>query len=338
MPRTIPALAGLLAGLMGTTALAEGVVNIYSSRHYDSDDQLYEAFTAQTGIEVNKIEGEADELIARMLAEGANSPADVFITVDAGRIWRADEAGLLAPVDSEVLNARIPAHLRHPEGRWFGMSQRARLIYFDREDVTDPPLTYADLADPKYQGMICIRSGSNMYNLSLLASIVAHEGEQAARDWAAGVLANLARDPEGGDTDQLTGIVSGQCDIAVANSYYFLRGFQQDVAGLTEGIERIGWVFPDQSGNGTHVNVSAAAVTVNAPNRDNAVAFLEYLSSPEAQGYFANQNNEYAAVAGVPLAERPAMLGLFRQDTLNLSALGENQALAQQIYNDLGWK
>lgn len=338
MPRTIPALAGLLAGLMATTALAEGVVNIYSSRHYDSDDQLYVDFTASTGIQVNKIEGEADELIARMQAEGANSPADVFITVDAGRIWRADEAGLLAPVDSEVLNARIPAHLRHPEGHWFGMSQRARVIFYDREDVAEPPLSYADLADPKYKGMVCIRSGSNIYNLSLLAAIIAHDGEAAARDWAAGVLANMARPPEGGDTDQLKGIVSGQCEIAVANTYYFLRGVEGGVDGLSEDIDRIGWVFPDQSGNGTHINVSAAAVTANAPNRDNAVAFLEYLSSPEAQSYFANQNNEYAAVAGVPLAERPAGLGLFRADSLNLAALGENQTLAQQIYNDVGWK
>ncbi len=336
MHRTVP--AALIATLMATTAVAEGVVNIYSSRHYDTDESLYEQFTAATGITVNKIEGEADELIARMQAEGANSPADVFITVDAGRIWRADEAGLLQPVASEILNERIPASLRHPEGHWFGISQRARIIYYDKAEMTDPPQTYADLADPKYAGKICIRSGSNIYNLSLLGSIIAHQGEEAAEAWAAGLLANLAREPEGGDTDQLKAIVSGQCDIAVANTYYFLRGLEGNVDGLSEGIANIGWVFPNQGTTGAHVNVSAAAVTVNAPNRDNAVKFLEFLATDEAQVHFANQNNEYTAVPGLPVGERAASLGAFKADELNLSALGENQTRAQEIFNEVGFK
>ncbi len=331
------ALAALVAAAAGAAA-AGGTVNLYSSRHYDSDDALFARFTEETGIAVNRIEGEADELIARMQAEGANSPADVFITVDAGRIWRADQAGLLQPVESGLLAARIPAHLRHPEGHWFGLSQRARIIFYDREDVADPPQTYADLADPKYRGMICIRSGSNIYNLSLLGAIIAHEGEAAARAWASGVLANLARPPEGGDTDQLKGIVSGQCEIAVANTYYFLRGLAGRVEGLSESIDRIGWVFPNQSTTGAHVNVSAAGVAAHAPNRDNAVRFLEFLASDWAQEFFAGQNHEYAAVPGVALAPAPARLGLFRADSLNLVVLGENQTLAQQIFNETGWK
>lgn len=330
------AVAALTTGL----ALAVSVpataqeVNIYSSRHYDSDDRLYEAFTEATGIEVNRIEGEADELIARMKAEGANSPADILLTVDVGRIWLADEEGLLQPVESDVLESRIPAFLRHPEGNWFGFSQRARLIYYSTERVEEPPQTYMDLADPKWQGRVCIRSSSNVYNLSLMGAIIEHLGAEAAQDWAEGLLSNLARDPAGGDTDQLLGIVSGECDIAVANSYYYLRALSEEVPGLTG---KVGWVFPNQSSTGTHVNVAAAGVAANAPNRANAIAFLEYLASRPAQEFFANQNNEYPAVPGVPLGQGPAHLGLFRQDTINLSVLGENQPEAQRIFNEIGF-
>lgn len=335
---SIPVLATALTALVASAALADGEVNVYSSRHYDNDEALYQGFTDATGIRVNRIEGEADELIARMTAEGRNSPADVILTVDVGRIWRADQAGLLQPLASDLLETRIPAHLRHPDDHWFGFSQRARVIFYDRDDVTAPPRTYEALADPEYRGQVCIRSSSNIYNQSLLAAIIAHDGEAAARAWAAGVVANFARPPQGGDTDQLRGIVSGECDIAVANTYYFLRGLQGNVDGLTDGIDGIGWVFPNQSTTGTHVNIAAAGVAAHAPNLDNAVAFLEYLSTDAAQSYFANQNNEYAAVPGIALAEAPARLGLFRQDAINLAVLGENQPLAQQIFNEVGWK
>ncbi len=339
MTRTgITAILAASTFLSATQAMAEGELNIYSSRHYDADDQLYTAFEEKTGITVNRIEADADELIARLKAEGQNSPADVFLTVDAGRIWRADEAGLLQAVESDYLETRIPAHLQHPENHWFGFSQRARIIFYDREDVANPPQTYADLADDQYEGQICIRSSSNIYNQSLLGSIIEHEGEEAAKTWAAGVVENFARDPQGGDTDQLKGIVSGECDIAVANTYYFLRALAGGVEGVSEDVERIGWVFPNQSTTGAHVNVAAAGVTAHAPNRDNAVKFLEYLATDEAQAFFANQNNEYAAVPGIALAEVPARLGLFRQDALNLSALGENQPRAQQIFNEVGWE
>jgi iron(III) transport system substrate-binding protein len=334
--RLIASIAAL-AALAGAFPAAAQEVNIYSSRHYDTDDGLYDAFTEATGIAVNRIEGEADELIARMQAEGANSPADVFLTVDAGRIWLADQQGLLQPVESEVLESRIPDYLRHPDGHWFGLSTRARIIFFAKDRVDSPPQTYEALADPQYAGQICIRSSSNIYNLSLMGSIIDHDGEAAARDWAAGLLANLARAPEGGDTDQLKGLVSGACDIAVANTYYFARALSEEVDGLTGSTDGIGLVFPNQETTGTHVNVAAAGVATHAPNRDEAVAFLEYLTTPEAQAYFADQNNEFPVVADVPVGAVAASLGEFRRDTLNLSVLGENQPLAQQIFNEVGF-
>lgn len=336
-------LAALLASaaslaLAPTAAFADGTINIYSARHYDVDEQLYSGFEKETGIKVNLIEGKEDELIERMKAEGANSPADVFVTADAGRLWRADQAGLLAAVDSAVLKERIPAHLRHPDGHWFGFSTRARVIFYDKASVTEPPQTYADLADPKYKGQICVRSGSNIYMLSLLASRIAHDGDAKAKEWAQGLKDNLAREPQGGDTDQLKGIVSGECKIAVANTYYFARALSSNVDGLTGSTDKIGIVFPDQGGNGTHTNISGAGVAVNAPSKENAVKFLEYLTSESAQQYFANGNNEYPVVAGVAAASHVVGLGAFKPDELNLNAYGENQARAQEIYNEVGFK
>jgi len=324
--------------LVPQSALADGVVNIYSARHYDVDEQMYSNFEEQTGIKVNLIEGKEDELIERMKAEGENSPADVFVTADAGRLWRADQAQLLSAVNSEVLNERIPTHLRHPDGHWFGISTRARVIFHAKETVENPPKTYAELADPKYKGMVCVRSGSNIYMLSLLASYIAHNGEEAAEKWAQGLKDNLAREPQGGDTDQLRGIVSGECQIAVANTYYFARGLSEDVSGLSDGIDKIGVVFPDQDGNGTHVNISGVGVAAHAPDRDNAIKFIEYLTSDDAQGFFANGNNEYPVVSGVSASSVVEGLGEFRSDDLNLAALGENQTKAQEIYNKVGFK
>jgi iron(III) transport system substrate-binding protein len=340
--RPIPTLVAALCAFtaVAPAAFAEGELNIYSSRHYDNDDKLYDQFTAATGITVNRIEGNADEITERLVAEGANSPADVLLIVDAGRMFRADQAGLLQPVTSAVLDERIPAELRHPEGHWFGFATRARVIFYDKERVTNPPQTYADLAKPEFKGMICMRSASNIYSLSLMASIIAHEGEEAAKAWGAGLLANLAREPEGGDTDQLRAIASGQCAIAISNTYYFARALAETVEGLTpaDGSERIGWVFPNQADRGTHMNISGAAVAANAPNRDNAVKFLEYLASDEAQQFFAAINYEYPAVPGAAMDAIVQGMGTFKADTLNLAALGEHQARAQEIYNELGWK
>jgi ABC-type Fe3+ transport system, periplasmic component len=336
----LAALFGAVAALalIPVAAHADGVVNVYSARHYDVDEQLYKGFEEATGIKVNLIESKEDELIERMKAEGVNSPADVFVTADAGRLWRADQAGLLAAVDSQVLKDRIPAHLRHPDGHWFGISTRARVIFYDKEAVTEPPQTYADLADPKYKGQICVRSGSNVYMLSLLASRIAHDGDEKAKAWAQGLKDNLARDPQGGDTDQIKGIVSGECKIAVANTYYFARALTSNVDGLTGSTDRIGIVFPDQDGNGTHTNISGVGVAVNSPNRENAVKFIEYLTTEAAQGYFANGNNEYPVVAGVKASSAVESLGTFKVDELNLNAYGENQARAQEIYNEIGFK
>ncbi|MEM7497188.1 MAG: extracellular solute-binding protein [Pseudomonadota bacterium] len=336
--KSLLATLALATALPAGAAMAEGEVNIYSSRHYDTDERLYSDFTEATGITVNRIEGKADELIARLEAEGDNSPADLLITVDAGRMWRADQAGLLSPVESEVLNAHIPDHLRHPDGHWFGLSQRARIIFYDKNEVDTPPRTYAALADPAYKGQVCTRSGSNIYMLSMLVAQIEHLGAEEATAWVQGMWDNRAREPQGGDTDQLRAIVSGECDIVVANTYYFARGLAGDVDGLTSGIDGIGWIFPDQSGTGSHVNVSAAAVTAHAPNRENAIKFLEYLTTASAQEYFSEGNNEYPAVPGTALAAPLATLGLFRQDDLPLEALGRNQTEAQNIYDTVGYK
>lgn len=328
----------LAASTLAVTAPAMAQeVNIYSSRHYDTDDGLYRKFTEATGIKVNRIEGEADELMARIKAEGANSPADILLTVDAGRIWKAKTEGLFQPISSATLTERIPEHLRDPEGQWFGLSERARIIFYAKDRVAEPPQTYEALADPAYKGKVCIRSSTNIYNLSLMGSIIAHDGVDGATEWAKGLLANLARAPEGGDTDQLKGLVSGACDIAVTNTYYFARALSETVEGLTGSTDGIGWVFPNQETTGTHVNVAAAGVVTTAPHKEDAVKFLEYLTTPEAQAYFADQNNEFPVVPGVPVGKIAASLGEFRRDTLNLSVLGENQPKAQEIFNAVGF-
>ncbi len=333
-----PLLAAALGAALATTAAAGGVLNLYSSRHYDTDERLYSDFEKATGITINRIEGKADELIARMAAEGANSPADVLLTVDTSRLARAKNMGLLQSVDNPTLEARIPARLQDIDNQWFGFSQRARIIFYDKTDVPNPPQTYAALADPAYKGLVCIRSSTNTYNQTLLAAIITHEGEAAARDWAQGVVDNMARPPHGGDTDQLRGIVSGECEIAVVNTYYSSRTLRKPVKGVSDSVDMIGWVWPDQDGNGTHMNLSGAGVAVNAPNRDNAIAFLEYLSSDKAQEYFSAGNDEYPAVPGVALADTVAALGSFKPDEVNLSEVAANIPAAQRIFNQVGWR
>ena len=314
-------------------------VNVYSSRHYDSDDALYEEFTKETGITVNRIEGKADELIARLEAEGENSPADVLITVDAGRMVRAEEAGVLQPYKTDEINNLVPEYLRHPDNLWFGVSQRARIIFYDKDRVENPPRTYEALADPEYKGQICIRSSSNVYNQSLLASIIEADGADEAKTWAQGIVDNLARAPQGGDSDQLRGLVSGECDIAVANHYYFLRAYDEDVEGLSAGIDNIGWVWPNQSGRGAHLNLTAAAMAKSSPNPEEAQTLLEFLTGEYAQYHFANQNNEYPAVPGVGLDEDTARLGFFVPDTTTPTAsFSANAKQAQEIFNAVNWQ
>ncbi|KKK71510.1 hypothetical protein LCGC14_2913180, partial [marine sediment metagenome] len=280
----------------------------------------------------------ADELLARMQAEGANSPADVLITVDTSRLSRAKNMGLLQPVESAVLEERIPANLQDTDNDWFGFSQRARIIFYNKDSVDVPPATYMDLADPAYKGKVCIRSSTNEYNQTLLAAIVTNFGEEKATGWAKGVVDNMARAPQGGDTDQLRGLISGECEVSVSNSYYFARALRTDVNGLSADIDQIGWIFPDQESNGAHMNLSGAGVAANAPNRDNAVKFLEYLASDSAQAYFSAGNDEFPAVKGVELAASVAKLGEFKADEINLSEVAENIPTAQKIFNAVGWK
>lgn len=323
----------------GNTAGQGGEVNIYSSRHYDTDLALYEDFTAQTGIKVNRIEADADALIERIQSEGEFSPADLLITVDAGRLWRAEEAGIFSAVQSDVLNERLPAHLRHPDGLWFGLSTRARIIIYNKEAGVPEGLdTYADLADPQWRGDICIRSSSNIYNISLLSSIIANDGAEAAESWAKGVVANFARPPEGNDTAQIESVAAGECRIAVVNSYYLGR-FAGGEGEERSVFDKLGVIFPNQGegDRGTHVNVSGAGVTVNAPNRENAIAFLEYLTSTSAQRYFADGNNEYPAVIGMKGNSALEEMGTFRADTLNAARIGSGQAQAVQIFDRSGW-
>jgi iron(III) transport system substrate-binding protein len=331
-------LAAVLAGGFIVTAQAGGELNLYSSRHYDTDEKLYSDFEAATGITINRIEGKDNEILERMKAEGANSPADVLISVDAGRIWAAQKDGLFQPIVSETLNARIPANLRDPKGNWYGFSQRARVIFYDKAKVTEPPKTYAELADPKYKGMICARSSSNVYMLSLLAAFIEANGEVSAKAWAQGFKDNLAREPEGGDTDQLKGVASGACPIAISNTYYWGRALRKKEDWAVAAKDKIGVVFPDQDGRGTHVNISGAGVAAHAPNKDNAIKFLEYLASDQAQKYFASGNDEYPVVAGLTTDSPVQQLGTFKADTINVAAYGANQAKAQEIYNTVGYK
>ncbi len=322
-----------------TGAAAEEVLNLYSSRHYQTDEALYQNFTEETGIKINRIEGKGDALIERIKSEGANSPADVLLTVDAGRLWRAEQAGLFQPVSSKRLEEVVPANLRHPEGLWFGFSTRARLIYYARDRVEGGAITrYEDLADPKWQGKVCIRSSSNIYNQSLLGSIIAAHGVKAAEDWAKGVVGNFARGPQGGDTDQLRGVASGECDIAVANSYYYVRLMTKPKEKDKDVAAKVGWIFPNQDDRGTHVNVSGAGVMKNAPNKAAAIKFLEYLASEGAQRYFADGNNEYPVVAGVEGSSALESLGSFKVDPINVAVFGENQPEAQKIFDRAGWK
>jgi iron(III) transport system substrate-binding protein len=319
-------------------AFAEGELNLYSSRHYDTDERLYSDFTDQTGITINRIEGKADELIARMEAEGRNSPADILLTVDTSRLERAKDAGVLQAIDSAVLEERIPANLQDSDNQWFGFSQRARIIFYDKADVAEPPMDYVSLADPKYKGMVCHRSSSNVYSQTLLSSVIENHGEEAAKAWAAGFVANFARDPEGGDTDQLRAIISGECDISVANTYYFARALRKDVDGLSAEIDKVGWIFPAQEAEGAHMNLSGGGVAAHAPNRENAIKFMEYLASDSAQQYFSAGNDEFPAVATVSISESVEALGSFKADEIDLSAVAKNVPMAQKIFNEAGWK
>ena len=338
--RALVALAAV-SSLSAASAFAQDkVVNLYSARHYSTDEALYSNFTKLTGIKIDRIDGGEDALLTRIKAEGANSPADVFLTVDAGRLWVADQEGIFAPIESKILNERIPASYRLASNTWFGFSTRARVILVDKLKIGRGEITsYEDLANPKWRGQICTRSGSHVYMLSLLSSIIEHDGAIKAEEWARGVNANLARQPKGGDTDQIKAVGAGECAIALSNTYYVARMIKSDKADDRATIDKLRIVWPNTSGRGVHVNVSGGGVLKNSPNKENAIKFMEYLASDEAQGYFANGNNEWPVVASAKVKnEALDSMGTFKADTLNMIALGKNQRQAQEIVNRVGYK
>ena len=337
MKKTLTALS--LALLAVTAAQAqEKVLNLYSARHYQTDERLYENFTKQTGIKINRIEGKEDELMERLRNEGANSPADVFITVDATRLAVADSYGLFAPVKSKLLESRIPAHL-HTD-TWFAFSTRARVIIYNRSAVkAEDVQTYASLADPKLKGKVCSRSGAHPYNLSLVASLIAHDGEAKTEEWAKGVVANFARAPKGGDTDQIKSVAAGECGVAVSNTYYLARLIRSDKVDDRRIMERVGIVWPNQANRGTHINISGAGMVKTAKNPEAVVKFLEYLASDEAQRYFADGNNEWPVVPSVA-TNNPALeaMGKFKADELPIGNLARNVAAAQKLLDRAGYR
>ena len=295
--RTLGMILGLTGMVLAFGALARAaeVLNVYTSRHYQTDEALYQGFTAQTGIEINRIEGKGNALIERLKSEGANSPADVLITVDVAMLWRADQAKLFQEIRSSILEQRVPENLRHPKGRWFGLSKRARLIFYNKDEVkTGEISTYEDLADPKWRGKVCIRSSGNVYNLSQLGSIIASKGEAAAEAWAKGVVANFARDPQGGDTDQIRATAAGVCAISVANSYYYVRLLSSAKEADRKVAAAVGIVFPNQDGRGTHVNISGAGVLRSAQHTDAAIRFIEYLTGEAAPVCWARSSRPRA--------------------------------------------
>jgi iron(III) transport system substrate-binding protein len=272
--------------------------------------------------------------------EGTSSPADVLVTVDAGRLWRAEQMGLFQSIDSKVLATRLPDHMRTPNNQWFGFSARARVIVYNKLAIKAGDVqNYEDLADPKLKGKVCTRSGSHVYNLSLMSALIEHWGEAKAEQWARGMVANFARAPKGGDTDQIKAVAAGECGVAISNSYYYVRLLASDKPEDRKVIEAIGLVWPNQKNFGTHMNVSGAGVIKTAKHRDAAVKYLEYLASDAAQGYFAEGNNEWPVVKSAPLRNKAlASLGTFKMDNLNISALGKNQPLAQKIFDRVGYK
>jgi len=341
------AISAVTAGLFSPLVLAdEQVINLYSARHYPTDEALYSDFTKATGIKINRVDSDDAGIIARLRAEGSASPADLILLVDAARLWRGEVDGMFLPVKSKTLEAAVPAPLRSKptdEGTaWFGLSTRARVVVYDklkikREDVD----TYEELGDPKNKGKLCIRSGSHPYNLSLFGAMTEHLGAEKTEAWLKGMVINMARSPKGGDTDQIKAVASGECGLAVTNTYYLARLMRSTNPADIALMERVGVVFPNQQSWGTHVNVAGGAVARYAKNQANAVKFLEYLVSPEAQNHFANGNNEWPVVKGLKL-DNPALQamtgGSFKSELVPIRIVGMNQIKVQQMLDRVGFK
>jgi iron(III) transport system substrate-binding protein len=343
-----PAILSIVCLISATSAMAQDkVLNIYSARHYPTDEVMYSDFTKATGIKINRVDADDAGILARLKAEGAASPADVILLVDASRLWRAEVDGLFQPIQSKLLEDAIPANLRaKPTDKggsaWFGLSTRARVVVFDKLKFKKADLdSYEKLADPKFKGQLCIRSGSHPYNLSLFGAMTEHLGAAKTEVWLKGLVDNLARSPKGGDTDQIKGVASGECGVAVTNTYYLARMMRSANPADKAVTEKIGVVFPNQSSWGTHVNVAGGAVARHAKNTDNAVKFLEYLASPAAQNHFANGNNEWPVAKGVSF-DNPALKamtgGSFKSELIPISAVGMNQIKVQQMLDRVGFK
>lgn len=335
-------LAASLSALIAlpVPSLAEGAeVNVYSARKEDLIKPLLDRFTAQTGIQVNLVTGKADALLTRLQSEGDSSPADLLVTTDAGRLYRAQAAGVIQAVSSPALEAAIPATYRDPEGHWFGLSLRARPILYIKGRVDPASLsTYEALAEPQWKGKICIRSSDSIYNQSLVASLIAADGEEAAETWAKGLVANLAKPPQGGDRDQIKAAAAGQCDLAIANTYYLAGMLGSANPAEQAAAGQMGVFWPNQAGRGAHVNVSGAAVTKAAKHKAEAIQLLEFMATPESQAWYAQANGEYPVVPGVEVGETLAAWGTFKADTLNLARLGELNGEAARLMDRAGWK
>jgi iron(III) transport system substrate-binding protein len=323
------------------------VLNLYSARHYSTDEALYANFTKATGIKINRVDADDAGILARLKAEGAASPADVILLVDAARLYKGEVDGLFKPVRSQALENAIPAQYRSTptaEGTsWFGFSTRARVVVYDKVKVKRADVdTYEELADPKNKGKVCLRSGSHPYNLSLFGSVLQHVGEQQTEAWLKGIVANMARDPKGGDTDQIKAVGAGECQIAVSNSYYIARLLRSGDPADKALMERVGIVFPNQDSWGTHLNIAGGAVAKNAKNPAAAVRFLEYLAGAEAQNYFANGNNEWPTAKGVKVTNSALQAmsggGDFKSETIPLAAVGANTVKVQQMLDRVGFK
>lgn len=331
----------LLAGpALSTPALAQAqAVNVYSARHYDTDTALYDAFTKATGIKVNVVEDEADKLIERIKVEGANTPADVFITVDAGRLWRAQEAGVLQPVKDAKLEALVPASLREPSGQWFGLTKRVRLIVIAKDRVKpDEIKRYEDLADPKFKGRICMRSSNNVYNQSLVGSMIAANGLAKTEIWAKGVVANFSRPPKGGDIDLISAVAAGECDITLSNNYYLARLVHSTKQGEKDAAAKVLPVFPNQADRGTHANISGAGIVKGAKNKENGLKLIEWLASDDAQKIIAEGNYEYPIRDTLPVQVTLAAWGQFKSDATNAAVFGKNNADALKLMDRAGWR
>lgn len=314
-------------------------VNVYSAREEQLIKPLLDAFSKDTGIKVNLVTGDDDPLLERLKREGLNSPADVLITADAGRLHRAVENGSLQPIQSAKLNQAIPAHLRDAGNQWFGLTYRARVLFYNPATVKAADLSsYEDLADPKWKGRICVRSSNSIYNQSLLASMIAAKGITAAEQWAQGLVANFARPPNGGDRDQIKAVASGQCDVAIANTYYYAQMLYGGDAAQKAAASKVKIFFPNQADRGTHINISGAGITTSAKNKDNAIKLLEYMVLDDAQRWYSTTNGEYPVKRGIEASPELKSWGTFKSDALNLSTLGKNNAQAVQIMDKVGWQ